>query len=73
VIVEEEEAPYLAQNCFQINISMLRGEELHNLYVSPIIVTVIKRRRMRCAGHVEYMGETRNAYNILVGKGEGNT
>jgi hypothetical protein len=37
LIVEEEEAPYLAQNCFQINISMLRDEEFHNLYTCIFI------------------------------------
>jgi hypothetical protein len=29
---------------------------------------MIKSRRMRRAGHVARMGETRNAYRILVGK-----
>jgi hypothetical protein len=29
---------------------------------------VIKSRRMRWAGHVEYMGDMRNAYRILVGR-----
>jgi hypothetical protein len=32
---------------------------------------VIKSRRMRWAEHVARMGETRNAYRILVGKPEG--
>jgi hypothetical protein len=32
---------------------------------------MIKSRRMRLAGHVARMGETRNAYRILVGKPEG--
>jgi hypothetical protein len=32
---------------------------------------MIKSRRMRCAGHVARMGAERNAYRILVGKGEG--
>jgi hypothetical protein len=32
---------------------------------------MIKPRRMRWAGHVARMGETRNAYTILVGKPEG--
>jgi hypothetical protein len=32
---------------------------------------IIKSRRMRWAGHVERMGEMRNAYRILVGKPEG--
>jgi hypothetical protein len=32
---------------------------------------MIKSRRMRWAGHVARMGETRNACRILVGKPEG--
>jgi hypothetical protein len=35
------------------------------------IIRVIKSRRMRWAGHVARMGETRNVYRILVGKPEG--
>jgi hypothetical protein len=31
---------------------------------------MIKSRKMRLAGHVARMGETRNAYRILVGKPE---
>jgi hypothetical protein len=31
----------------------LHNEELHNLYFSPIIIRMIKLRRMRWAGHVE--------------------
>jgi hypothetical protein len=34
-------------------------------------IRMIKSRRMRWAGHVVRMGETRNAYRILVGKPEG--
>jgi hypothetical protein len=49
----------------------LCNEELHNLYVSPIIITVIKSKRMRLAGHVAHTGDMRNAYNILVGIPEG--
>jgi transcription termination factor 2 len=49
----------------------LRNEELHNLYSSPNIIRMIKSRRMRWAGHVARMGETRNTYRILVGKPEG--
>jgi hypothetical protein len=33
----------------------LDNEELHNLYFSPNIITEIKSRRMRWAGHVEHM------------------
>jgi hypothetical protein len=32
---------------------------------------MIKSRRMRLAGHVARIGETKNAYRILVGKPEG--
>jgi hypothetical protein len=49
----------------------LHNEELHNLFSSPNIIRTIKSRRMRWAGHVARMGETRNAYRILVGKPEG--
>jgi hypothetical protein len=49
----------------------LHNEELHGLYSSPSIVSVIKVRRMRWAGHVARMGEVRGAYNILVGRPEG--
>jgi len=36
----------------------------------PIIVRVIKSRRMRWAGHVARMGERRCVYRDLVGKRE---
>jgi hypothetical protein len=49
----------------------LRNEELHDLYSTPIIVQVIKLRRMRWAGHVEWLGEERGMYRVLVGKPEG--
>jgi hypothetical protein len=39
----------------------LHNEELHGLYSSPIIVRVIKARRVRWAGHVARMGEVRGA------------
>jgi hypothetical protein len=37
----------------------LHNEESNDLYFSPIIVRVIKSRRMRWAGHVALMGERR--------------
>jgi hypothetical protein len=46
-------------------------EELHYLYSSPNIIRMINSRRMRWAGHVARMGETRKTYRILVGKPEG--
>jgi hypothetical protein len=41
------------------------------LYFSPSIIRIIMSRRMRWAGHVPRIGETRNAYRLLVGKPEG--
>jgi hypothetical protein len=49
----------------------LHNEERHNFYSSSNIIRMIKSRRMKWAGHVARMGETRNAYRILVGKPEG--
>jgi hypothetical protein len=49
----------------------LHNEELHDLYLSPDIITQIKSRRMRWAGHVARMGEGRNLYRVFVGKPEG--
>ena len=50
----------------------LHNEEiLNDLYSSPIIVWVIKSRRMRWAGHVTHMGERRDVYMVLMGKPEG--
>jgi len=46
----------------------LHNEELNDVYCSPNIVWVIKSRRMRWAGHVARMGETRGIYKVLVGK-----
>jgi hypothetical protein len=49
----------------------LHNDELHSLYSSPNIVTVIKSRRMRWAGHVARMGEGRCVSRVLVGRPEG--
>jgi hypothetical protein len=45
----------------------LHNEELDDLS-SPNIVRVIKSRRMRWAGHVACMGESRGVCRVLVGK-----
>ncbi|KAJ4439393.1 hypothetical protein ANN_07515 [Periplaneta americana] len=42
----------------------LRNTELHALYSSPDIIRNIKSRRLRWAGHVARMGESRNAYRV---------
>ncbi|KAJ4444208.1 hypothetical protein ANN_05999 [Periplaneta americana] len=49
----------------------LHNAELHALYPSPDIIRNIKSRRLRWAGHVARMGESRNAYRVLVGRPEG--
>jgi hypothetical protein len=49
----------------------LHNDELHSLYSSPIIVRVIKSRKMMWAGHVARMGEGRSVYRLLVGGFEG--
>jgi hypothetical protein len=49
----------------------LHNEELHILYASSNVISVIKSRRLRWAGHVACTGEVINAYNILVRKREG--
>jgi hypothetical protein len=49
----------------------LHNDELHSLYSSPNIVRVIKRRRMRWAGHGARVGKGRGVYRVLVGKPEG--
>jgi hypothetical protein len=41
------------------------------VYFSPNIIRMTKSRRMRWAGHVTRMGETRNAYRVLVRKLQG--
>ena len=49
----------------------LHNEELHSLYRSPNIDRVIKSRKLRWAGHVARMEESRNAFKILTGKPTG--
>ena len=49
----------------------LHNEHLNDLYGSPNNVRVIKSIRIRWAGHVARMGETRGVYRVLVGKPEG--
>jgi hypothetical protein len=48
----------------------LHNDDIHSLYSSLNIVTVIKSRRMRWAGHVARMGEGRGVYRVLVGRPE---
>jgi len=48
----------------------LLDEELCSLHSSPNVIRVSKST-MRWSEHVAHMGETRNTYEILVGKPEG--
>jgi hypothetical protein len=49
----------------------LHNDELHSLYSSPNIVTVIKSRSMRWARHVARMEEGRRISAVLVWRPEG--
>ena len=49
----------------------LHNAKLHALYSLPNIIRSIKSRRLRWAGHVARMEQSRNAYIVLVGKHEG--
>jgi hypothetical protein len=49
----------------------LHNDELRDLYSSPIIIRIIKSRRMRWTGHAARKRDKRNAYILLVGKPEG--
>jgi hypothetical protein len=49
----------------------LHNEELNDLYSSPNIVKMNKRRGMRWAGHLACMGENRGVCRVLVRKPEG--
>jgi hypothetical protein len=57
----DEVAGYLGQ---------FHDEVLHNLYLSPSIIRMMKSRRMRMVGHVARMWEKRNACRILVAESE---
>jgi hypothetical protein len=48
----------------------LHNEELHNLYSSPNIITMVKSRRMRSAGYIARLRKKRNANRIVVGTPE---
>jgi hypothetical protein len=49
----------------------LHNEELHILYSSPNIITQMKSRRMKWAGHVARMGAEWKVYRDLVENSEG--
>ncbi|KAJ4445787.1 hypothetical protein ANN_12472 [Periplaneta americana] len=48
----------------------LHNAELHALYSSPDIIRNTKFRRLRWAGHVAGMSESRNAYSVLAWRPE---
>jgi hypothetical protein len=49
----------------------LHNEELNNLYSSSNIIREIKSKRMRLAGHVARVGESKGVYRVLVGQPKG--
>ena len=54
-----------------------RWRKLHNaeprslLYSSANIIRILKSRRLRWAGHIARMEQSRNAFRVLVGRPEG--
>jgi transcription termination factor 2 len=44
----------------------LHNEEVYDLYSSPNIIQMIKSRRMRWAGHMARMGDSKAAYRVWV-------
>ena len=55
----------------QENGKKLHNAELHALYSSPDKIRDPKSRRLRWAGYVARMEQSRNAYRVLVGEPEG--
>ena len=51
----------------------LHNEELYDLCSSPNILWLFKTRRIRWAGHVARMGDTRDACRVLIGRPKGKT
>ena len=49
----------------------LHNAELQSFYSSPNIIRYLKSKRLRWAGHVACMEQSRNAYRVLVGEPEG--
>jgi hypothetical protein len=47
---------------------IVQNEELSYLYRPLSVVRIVKSRRLCWSWHVARIGETRNAYRILVGK-----
>ena len=58
----------MAKRDENVELRGLHNEELHSLYRSPGIVSVINSRRLRWTGHVARMEEGSRAFNILKGK-----
>ena len=54
-----------------VGLRRLHNDELHSLYRSSNIARVIKSRRLRWAGHVARMEESRSAIKMLTGKPTG--
>ena len=53
--------------CYENGEWRLHNEELHSLYRSTNIVSMIKSRSLRWAGRVARMEEGRSAFKILTG------
>jgi hypothetical protein len=49
----------------------LNNGQLNDLYPSPNIIWVMKLRRIKCVGHVAWMGDSRGAFRVLVRRSDG--
>ena len=64
--------PVVLYGCetWSLTLRELHNAELHALYSSPNMIRSLESRRLRWAGHVARMEQSRNAYRVLVGKPE---
>jgi hypothetical protein len=46
----------------------IHNQEFCDLCRYPSIIRIVKSRKLHCARHVTWMGETKSTYRILVGK-----
>ncbi|KAJ4431384.1 hypothetical protein ANN_19981 [Periplaneta americana] len=78
IAVEAFKSFLLCAKCEQVAEALLQcihmeaGDSLTSfIEMVPALTKIIKSKRLRWAGHVAHMGESRNAYGVLVGMLEG--
>jgi hypothetical protein len=67
VLEQGAEEDIRTDEVYEGELRKLHNKELHDLYSSPCIIRIIKSKRMRLVNHVTRIGETMNAYRLLVG------